>query len=108
MLGRLQDFLLKTLGNREAKKKMSSTNAKALNTMRQRLKKHNVGIQDQIDTFREHPESSEEEDSADSDLDEDASDSSDSDASAAGACVASLSDECRTTCVHDSQEIACV
>lgn len=82
-LGPMQDFLLKTLGNREAKKKMSSTNAKALNTMRQRLKKHNTQFQEQIDAFREHPESSEEE-SADSDLDEDASDSTDSDESVAG------------------------
>ena len=40
---------------------MSPTNARALNTMRQRLKKHNVAYQAQIDAFREKPESSEEE-----------------------------------------------
>lgn len=40
---------------------MSPTNARALNTMRQRLKKHNVSYQTQIDAFREKPESSEEE-----------------------------------------------
>jgi hypothetical protein len=32
-----------TLSNRDLKKKMSPTNAKALNTMRQRIKKHNSG-----------------------------------------------------------------
>ena len=40
---------------------MSPTNARALNTMRQRLKKHNQGYQEQMDAFREKPESSEEE-----------------------------------------------
>ena len=79
----MQDFLLKTLGNREAKKKMSSTNAKALNTMRQRLKKHNTQFQEQIDAFRQHPETSEGEDSED-DLDEDESESTDTDVSVAG------------------------
>ncbi len=44
-----------------AKKKMSPTNARALNTMRQRLKKHNPAYQEQMDAFREKPESSEEE-----------------------------------------------
>lgn len=40
---------------------MSPTNARALNTMRQRLKKHNISYQTQIDAFRVKPESSEEE-----------------------------------------------
>jgi translation initiation factor 3 subunit C len=34
-------FPTETLSNRDLKKKMSPTNAKALNTMRQRVKKHN-------------------------------------------------------------------
>ena len=74
ILVELEDNLKKTLADKDAKKKMSPTNAKALNTMRQRLKKHNVAFQEQIDKFRENPESTEEEPSDDSELD-----SSDSD-----------------------------
>ena len=58
---------------------MSPTNAKALNTMRQRLKKHNVGFQEQIDKFRENPESTEEEPSDDSEMDSDSDEGSDED-----------------------------
>lgn len=65
ILVELEDFLYKTLANKEAKKKMSTTNAKALNAMRQRLKKHNVAYQDAMDAFRANPESSGEEESED-------------------------------------------
>ena len=64
-----QDTLLKTLGDREAKKKMSPTNAKALNTMRQRLKKHNVQYVEEIQKYKDNPESTEEEVSSSSDSD---------------------------------------
>ena len=57
----MQDTVTSTSSNPTARKKLSPTNAKALNTMRQRLKKHNLQYQEQIDGFRESPESPEEE-----------------------------------------------
>jgi len=61
ILVELEDFLNDTLANKDVKKKMSATNAKALNTMKQRLKKHNAQFIDQINKFKENPESTEEE-----------------------------------------------
>eukprot|EP00882_Tetradesmus_deserticola_P006590 GHRQ01006939.1.p1 GENE.GHRQ01006939.1~~GHRQ01006939.1.p1 ORF type:complete len:782 (+),score=486.53 GHRQ01006939.1:187-2532(+) len=63
MLVELEDFLNDTLANRDLKKKMSPTNAKALNTMRQRLKKHNTSDEfgDLVTKFRENPQDDEEE-----------------------------------------------
>lgn len=46
---------------------MSQTNAKALNSMRQRLRKHNLAYTEEIEKFRENPESSDEDGSADED-----------------------------------------
>lgn len=57
----LEDFINKTFGDRDARKKMSTANAKSFSTMRQRLKKHNLTYKDQIDAFRANPESSEDE-----------------------------------------------
>ncbi|KAK9812688.1 hypothetical protein WJX72_002071 [[Myrmecia] bisecta] len=76
ILVELEDFVTKTLGNKEAKKKMSPTNAKALNTMRQRLKKHNQAYLEQIHKYRENPESTEEE--AEAEESDDGSSSSES------------------------------
>ena len=58
----MQDRLYATLANKELTKKMSPTNAKALNTMRQRLRKHNPQYAEQIEKFRANPESEEEPD----------------------------------------------
>ncbi len=51
MLVELEDYLNTTHANKEAKKKMSPTNAKALNAMRQRLRKHNPSYQEQVTPF---------------------------------------------------------
>lgn len=55
MLVKLEDFYAEIVANKDAKKKMSPTNARAFNSMRQKLKKNNRDYEEQIDKFRENP-----------------------------------------------------
>jgi translation initiation factor 3 subunit C len=51
----LEDGNKKVLENKDAVKKMNSSNAKALNTMKQKLRKYNKLFEKDIETFRATP-----------------------------------------------------
>ncbi|KQJ83074.1 eukaryotic translation initiation factor 3 subunit C [Brachypodium distachyon] len=74
----LEDFLTQTLANKEAKDKMSRSNSKALNAMKQKLKKNNKQYEDLIQKCRENPESFEDDVADEKDVDDEDEDDDDS------------------------------
>lgn len=85
MLSDLEDFLVETLKDKDAIKKMKKEVSKAFNTMKLSLRKHNKDYENEIAACRANPAdyveaSSESEDSSDEDSDSEDEDS-DSDSS---------------------------
>lgn len=83
----LEDFLLEALKDKEAQKKMSTSNGRALNRMKLALRRHNKAYEKEMAEYRENPDaeesssddSSDDDSSDDDDSDDDSSDDSDSD-----------------------------
>jgi len=87
LLAQLEDLLAVALKDKEAIKKMNSSNSRSLNRMKLVLKKHNKNHEAALAKYRENPVESEGEESADSSSSSDSSsnsDSSDSDSSGSG------------------------
>jgi len=76
-LALLEDFLNATAADKEAKKKLSPSNAKAFNALRQKVKKHNMAYAAAIEGVRGKLESSSSEESEEADEDEESDEEGD-------------------------------
>ncbi|XP_068099963.1 eukaryotic translation initiation factor 3 subunit C-like protein isoform X2 [Hyperolius riggenbachi] len=80
LLSDLEDYLNELWEDKEGKKKMNKNNAKALSTLRQKLRKYNRDFEGPISAYKQNPEESADEDQEkDDDDDSEASSSSDDD-----------------------------
>ncbi|KAM4697511.1 eukaryotic translation initiation factor 3 subunit C-like protein isoform 2-T2 [Rhinophrynus dorsalis] len=81
LLSDLEDYVNEIWEDKEGKKKMNKNNAKALSTLRQKLRKYNRDFEGSITAYKQNPEESADEDQEkdDDDDDSDASSSSDDD-----------------------------
>lgn len=80
MLCELEDSLTETLANKEVKKKMSTTNAKALNTMKQRLRKLLPEYGEAMAKWREDPVDTEDEEESEEESEEEDDEGGDAEA----------------------------
>ncbi|NP_001129648.1 eukaryotic translation initiation factor 3 subunit C [Xenopus laevis] len=78
LLSDLDDYLNELWEDKEGKKKMNKNNAKALSTLRQKLRKYNRDFEASITAYKQNPEESADEDQ-EKDEDSEASSSSDDD-----------------------------
>ncbi|XP_060068730.1 eukaryotic translation initiation factor 3 subunit C-like isoform X2 [Ylistrum balloti] len=61
-LSELEDFVNECWEDREGRKQMSKNNAKGLTTLRQKLRKYNRDFEEQISSYKEHPDEGDEDD----------------------------------------------
>lgn len=79
LLADLEDYLNEIWEDKEGKKKMNKNNAKALSTLRQKIRKYNRDFEAQITAYKQNPEESADEDEEKNEEDSEASSSDDDD-----------------------------
>ncbi|KAF4107018.1 eukaryotic translation initiation factor 3 subunit C isoform X2 [Onychostoma macrolepis] len=79
LLADLEDYLNQLWEDKEGKKKMNKNNAKALSTLRQKIRKYNKDFETEIVSYKENPEQSAEEEEKDDVGSASSSESSDDD-----------------------------
>ena len=79
ILADLEDYLNELWEDKEGKKKMNKNNAKALSTLRQKIRKYNRDYEAQVTAYRQNPEQSADEDEDKKSDDSEGSSSSDDD-----------------------------
>ncbi|XP_072454602.1 eukaryotic translation initiation factor 3 subunit C isoform X2 [Notamacropus eugenii] len=77
ILADLEDYLNELWEDKEGKKKMNKNNAKALSTLRQKIRKYNRDYEAQITSYKQNPEQSADEDAEKNEEDSEGSSSSD-------------------------------
>ncbi|XP_026078973.1 eukaryotic translation initiation factor 3 subunit C isoform X1 [Carassius auratus] len=82
LLADLEDYLNQLWEDKEGKKKMNKNNAKALSTLRQKIRKYNKDFETEIASYKENPEQSAEEEEKDDIGSASSSDSDDEDVTA--------------------------
>ncbi|XP_051522513.1 eukaryotic translation initiation factor 3 subunit C isoform X2 [Myxocyprinus asiaticus] len=77
LLADLEDYLNQLWEDKEGKKKMNKNNAKALSTLRQKIRKYNRDFETEIASYKENPEQSAEEEEEKDDIESASSESDD-------------------------------